>query len=167
MRKFFTLLALAVTFLACEGDPGPPGAPITGQSFEVEVDFTPANNYEVLIQYPPGIVAFDTDRVLVYRLEEVVPGADGNPVDVWSLLPQIFYTPQGEFQYNFTSTGGDVALFLDAPDLSTLDTIDIGFVDDQIFRVAIIPVDLIAGADVSTYDLLMQAVGNNMTEIQM
>ncbi len=168
MKKFILLLALAVTFIACEGDQGPPGVTIVGQSFEREVDFRPENDYAAFIPFPNGIEAFETDRVLVYRLEFVDDAVDGGTVDVWSLLPQLKYTIDGEsFQYNFVSSGGDVEIFMDSPDRALLDVIDFDFVEDQIFRIVILPVDLIQGVDLMDYEAVMKAGQVQQIDVQM
>lgn len=136
----FFALATAVSITSCEGDPGPPGAPginILGQVFEVNVDFTAANNYEQLIVFPSNIEVYESDAVLVYWLEDVVSDGQGGTMDVWSPLPQTIYLDPGSFQYTFNHTFVDVLLFLQGD--FNLGLLGNGYTIDQIFRIAIVP----------------------------
>lgn len=143
MKKIFLLLATtgSLIFSSCEGDPGPPGEPginILGQVFEVTVNFTAGNEFQQLVTIPSNVEVFESDVILVYWLEDVVPGGNGGTIDIWSQLPQTIYlNGGGSFQYTFNHTFIDVLLFLQGDvDLTTLGS---GFTDDQVFRVAIVP----------------------------
>lgn len=141
MKKALLFLAVSVSFIfiACEGDPGPPGpegAPginILGQVFEVNVDFNSGNDFRQLVTIPSDVEVFESDVILVYWLEDVVSG----DIDVWSPLPQTIYVDEGSFQYTFNHTFIDVLLFLQGDiDLNSLGS---GFTNDQIFRIAVVP----------------------------
>jgi hypothetical protein len=152
--KIFTLVILfaSLGFIACEGPAGPPGPPgfdgINGadgadgatalsQVLEIEVDFNAANDYAALYEFPNSVEVFEADLVLVYLLWETIDGNDGQPVDVWRLLPQTRILDQGLLQYNYDHTFLDVNLFLEADfDLGTLPD---GDTQDQVFRIAIVP----------------------------
>ena len=143
MKNLLLLFAItsSIFFTACEGDPGPPGEPginILGQVFETTIDFTANNNYRQLVTYPSNIEAFESDVVLVYWLEDVVPDGSGGTIDVWSQLPQTIYLDGGgSFQYTFNHTFIDALIFLQGDiDLSTLGN---EFTRDQVFRIAIVP----------------------------
>ena len=161
---FFLALSTTVFFVSCEGDPGPPGEPginILGQVFEVTVDFTPGNNFSQLVNFPSNVEVFESDAVLVYLLEDVVPGNNGS-IDVWSQLPQTFFVDQGTLVYNFDHTFLDVRLFLDGNfDLSTLGS---AFTNDQTFRIAVVPSEF-ANSELSMEELL-QSMQIENTEIQ-
>ena len=121
-----------------------------GQVFEVTVDFSPANNYQVLIEFPQDIEVFESDVVMVYLLETQISDSSG-PIDVWSPLPQSFFFDNGsELVYNFNHTFLDVSLFLDGN--TNLDTIPFEFIDDQVFRIAILPADFANNPNVDLYD---------------
>lgn len=142
MKKFlfFVALVTVVTLSSCEGDRGPQGEPginILGQVFEVTVDFTPGNDYSQLIDIPSRIEVFESDAILVYLLEDVVPDGNGGSLDVWSQLPQTFFVSQGSLVYNFDYTFVDVRLFLDGN--FNLDTLGSEFTNDQTFRIAVVP----------------------------
>lgn len=144
MKHIILLLAIATSalFSSCEGDQGPPGqvgTNILGQVFEANVNFTINNDYRNLVSIPSNIEVFESDAILVYWLEDVVSDGSGGTVDVWSPLPQTIYVDNGSFQYTFNHTFLDVLLFLqgDIP----LNTIDSGFTNNQIFRIAIVPAE--------------------------
>jgi len=153
--KKITFLLLSLTFIltACEGDPGPPGPPgssgqngvnFVGQSFEVNLDFTSSNNYAETVEIPLDIDLFESDMVLVYRLVDVVDG-----YDVWKSLPETIYVNDTEeFQYNFEHNFDFVTIFIESHP-----TFDYNLVLDderinQIFRVVVLPVDLINSNDI-------------------
>ncbi|MAX70227.1 MAG: dihydrolipoamide dehydrogenase [Flavobacteriaceae bacterium] len=153
--KKITFLLLSLTFIltACEGDPGPPGPPgssgqngvnFVGQSFEVNLDFTSSNNYAETVEIPLDIDLYESDMVLVYRLVDVVDG-----YDVWKSLPETVYVNDTEeFQYNFEHNFDFVTIFIESHP-----TFDYNLVLDderinQIFRVVVLPVDLINSNDI-------------------
>lgn len=143
MKKISLLLIIALLFVACTGDTGPPGPQgpagvnIEGQVYEVTVNFTPQNNYGVLLDFPQDILVLESDVVLVYLLETEIPDSTG-PIAVWSLLPRTFYLEDGSsVAYNFTHTFLDVELFLDGN--TNLNNLDSSFTLDQTFRIAIVP----------------------------
>ncbi|MEM9687504.1 MAG: collagen-like protein, partial [Bacteroidota bacterium] len=76
MKKIIALLSfVTVLFISCEGEPGPPGADgLLGQVFEVEIDFTAADNYQVLVEFPSTIQVFSSDVVVAYILDEIDNG---------------------------------------------------------------------------------------------
>lgn len=143
MKKLLLLLVISVsvTFTACEGDQGPPGEPgvnILGQVFERTVTFNVNNNFENLISIPTNVEVFESDTILVYWLEDVVPDGNGGTLDLWSPLPQTIYLDGGgSFQYTFNHSFLDLLLFLQGDvDLTSLGN---GFTNDQTFRIAIVP----------------------------
>ena len=80
--------------------------------------------------------------------------AAGGPIDVWRLLPQTRLLDQGILQYNYDFTFEDVSIFLES-DFS-LATLLPGDINNQTFRIAILPAD---GAGVGKVDLRdMQSV---------
>lgn len=150
MRKLTGILMIVMALIlgACEGPAGPPGMDgdsFIGSVFEVEGDFTAANNYKIYDSYPSNIVVYDTDVVLVYILWE-----QANGLDVWRLLPQTVVLPNGVIQYNYDYTYTDFQIFLEFTvpenDLLPAET------QDQIFRVAVLPADFVAKKEVNVND---------------
>jgi hypothetical protein len=88
-------------FQACEGPAGPPGLDgldgvnIVSEVFEVEVDFTEANNYSEQINFSPAIVKSD---VVLAFIEWEIDGGNS----VWRALPQtVFFNEGGVLIYNY------------------------------------------------------------------
>ena len=146
----FSTIAIAL-MTSCEGPAGPPGPPgfdgfdgsdginILGTVFEIEGTFSPANDYALFYEFPTTVEVFESDLVLVYILWEQTLDGNGDPVDIWRLLPQTRILNQGLLQYNFDHTFFDVSVFLESNfDLSTLSP---GDTDNQVFRIAIVPAE--------------------------
>ncbi|MCL6220227.1 hypothetical protein [Zunongwangia pacifica] len=182
MKKIFTLL-FATTFLftSCsdDGEPGPQGPP--GEDglgaipaiFEVESDLiydADANYWTTgLITFDnfTNFEIFDTDVVLVYRLDAIGELDNGDPVDEWSLLPQNFFTAEGTIQYVFNHTFVDAEIFVDGN--YNLSNLDPGFTDGQIFRIAIIPGDIYSSSNFNENNLgsLMRELNLKTSDIKM
>jgi len=145
---------------ACEGPAGPQGPPgqdgqdggvVLSNAFELEgVHFTGENNYGLVEEY--GFEVLPSDVVLVYILWET----DEN--EIWRLLPQTVFLPEGVLQYSFDFTVVDVSIFLEGTvDLGVLDTI---WTRDQIFRVVVAPADFVdARIDYSDYHAVTKMLG--------
>lgn len=141
MRKltFIFSLILASLLASCTGDRGPmgpegmPGINILGQVFETTVNFNANNNYSNLITFPNNVEVFEADAVMVYLLEEVT----NNDIDIWTPLPQIYFTNDGTMLYSFNHTFFDVNIFLDAD--FPREYLDPVFTQNQTFRIAIVP----------------------------
>ena len=147
MKKITVIIMLFVSVfvLSCEGPMGPPGedgTSLIGTVFEMEGDFTPSNNYKLYFDFPLSFEIYDTDVVLVYILWDVVT-VNGKQTDVWRLLPQTIVLNEGVIQYNFDYTVNDVKIFLKTTipvnNLLPAET------QDQVFRIAVLPADFVAG----------------------
>ncbi len=166
MKRIILLLAFVGTFAfqGCSGPEGPQGA--TGYSaeaevFEVTTSFSTSNNFAKLVTLNPAIL--NSDMVLVYRLFDVVNGAD-----VWRSLPQTVYLTQGDLDYNFDFTKYDVNIFLDSNfDLTTLSP---SWAQNQVFRVVIIPGYLSnkkrKTIDFNDYNAVVKAFNLNKNQIK-
>lgn len=139
-----------------QGPPGPqgPAGPV-GQGFEVEANFSEANGYSEIFAFPNDIEVLDTDIVAVYLLWDV-DSETGN--DVWQPLPVSVFFDDGELQYAFDHTVADVQLFLTGD--TDLSTVGDEFTQNQIFRVAILPVDYVQNnkIDINNMEEVMGAV---------
>lgn len=162
MKKLiFTLGTIFFLFTACEGPQGPPGFDginILGQTFERTVNFQFNNQnglQESLITIPTSIEVFESDAILVYRLEGQLP----DNVDLWSLIPQNFFLDNGDIiQYVYNHTFFDIMLQIDGNfDLSTVPS---NFTQNQTFRFVVVPSDFAtrSGIDISDYNAVMNAL---------
>lgn len=173
MKSILLFLAISTTvlFTSCEGDPGPPGQDgglVYAQVFEQTVNFnvdSATNLPTALINFP--IEVFESDVVLVYRLEKQV-NINGEIFDAWSQLPQNFFFSNGDIiQYVFNHTLFDAEIQIDGNfDTSTLT--DPGYINNQTFRVAIVP------AEYATTNLTMEQIlqmkqvdGSNIEVIEL
>jgi len=160
MKKTLVLIAILI-LTGCEGSSGPvgpegPPGPV-GQGFEVTANFNDSNNYSQLFDFPSNVEALDTDIVVVYLLYSV---DQQTAKDVWQQLPASFFFDDGsELQYSFDHTSSDVQIFLaGTADFSTLGA---DYTQDQVFRVAILPVDYVQSSkiDLNNMKAVTQAIG--------
>ena len=157
MKKLIHFVLLLIIFAACEGPAGPEG-PIGPQgadgadgvnieSFVFEYAFSfEEPDYSVLLEYPEGFEALESDVTLVYLLW----GQTNEGKDVWRALPQTIFTNDGLLQYNYDFTQNDAVVFLSAEfDASLLLPED---TDDWIARVVVIPGQFLNGGRMSAID---------------
>lgn len=169
MKTIRTLLLVVTAILlsSCEGQQGPPGPPgppgadgldgadgtsLLGSVFEFTGTFSAENDYTLYYTFPSDFTVYDGDVVMVYIRWETVDATDGSTLDVWRPLPKTSYLDNGqELMYDFDYTVGDVQVYLDGTvDFSTLGAAD---TDDQIFRVAVIPAELLLDKSVNLNSL--------------
>ncbi len=168
---------LTLFILSCEGPIGPPGPPgfdglngvdgVTnlGQVLEIEGTFDAGNEYSLFYEFPETVEVFESDVVLVYILWEVAEDGNGEPLDVWRLLPQTRILDQGLLQYNYDFTFLDVKVFLESDfDLGTLTPID---TDNQVFRIAIVPAEFAQSSKMDTSNIGEVMSSLNITEIDI
>lgn len=161
MRKLlsFFLLAAFVAVSACEGPMGPPGVPgpqgqagvnIVAEAFEVDVNFTAANNYQAVFDFQPPII--DSDVVLIYVNWEM---SNGNAI--WRALPQTVFFEEGVLVYNYDFSKVDFSVFLETTFDPTLLADD--WTRNQKFRVVVVPADLDSRIDYNDYEGVVKMLG--------
>ncbi|MGK0386120.1 MAG: hypothetical protein ACI849_000727 [Patiriisocius sp.] len=141
MKNLFLFLSLS-SFLfisSCSNDDDDQEISEIGQVFETTLDFTFDNDYSQLVNIPSYVDVYESDVILVYWLEDVIPGNNGESFDLWSPLPQTIYLDGGSFQYTFNHTFIDVLLFLQG-DIN-LNTLGSDFTNNQTFRIAVVPAE--------------------------
>lgn len=173
MRKINVLFGalLTILFISCEGPQGPPGLNgfdgrdgANGENAElakvldIQGTFLPENDYSIFYEFEQDIEVFETDVVLVYLLWDQSTDGNGDPVDIWRLMPQTRIIDQGLLQYNYDYTFFDVNIFLESDfDLATLPAAD---TDNQVFRIAVIPAEATTGKlDTSNISAVMARLG--------
>ncbi len=146
-----------------QGPEGPPGP--VGQAFEVEGSFSEGNDYTQIFEFPGNVEVLQSDIVAVYLLWDVDENT-GN--DIWQPLPVSVFFNDGELQYAFDHTVADVKLFLTGD--TDLSTVGDEYTQNQIFRVAVLPVDYVQGKniDMSNMEEVMGAVKTeNIQRVQL
>lgn len=160
--KKLNLLALSIIILigfqACEGPQGPPGfdgldgVNIVSEVFEVEVDFTEANDYSEQLRFDPAII--ESDVVLAFIEWEIDGGKS-----VWRALPQtVFFNEGGVLIYNYDFTLDDFRLFLDG----AINPANLGeeWRLNQLFRVIVVPGDYASSRiDFTNYEAVTAMLG--------
>ena len=168
------LLFAVVILTSCEGEQGRPGYDGVdgvdgidgeiGSVFQTTGTFSSANDYTLYYAFPNEI--YDGDVVLVYILWNQEESTTGDLLNVWRLLPQTRILDEGILQYNYDYTFADVQIFLDgAIDFTTLAP---GDVEDQTFRIAVLPAALVTNKSIDTSDLnsLMKSLEINTNSIE-
>lgn len=142
-----------------EGPEGPVGP--VGQGFEVVASFGPSNDYSEIFAFPNGAEVLSTDIVMAYLLWDVDSGTGD---DIWQPLPVSVFFSDGELQYGFDHTLADVKLFLTGD--TNLSTVGSGYTQEQVFRIAILPVDYLQSNDIDlgSMDEVMSAIGTGSLE---
>jgi hypothetical protein len=179
--SLFFSVCVAAFMISCEGPAGPPGfdgrdgldgldgldgITVLGQVFEIEGSFTFENEYTLFYEFPLTVEVFESDLVFVYILWDQTEDGNGDPVDIWRLLPQTRILNQGLLQYNYDHTFFDVSVFLESDfDLGTLLP---GDTDNQIFRIAVMPAEYGQGSkiDRSNLESVMNTLGVTEKDIR-
>jgi hypothetical protein len=134
---------------------------------DITGDFTADGEYGIIYEFQQdGIEVRETDVVLVYLSFDQTEDNNGDPVEVWRLLPQTRILDQGILQYNYDYTFFDVNIFLEADfDLGTLPA---GDTDNQFFRIAILPAEFVQTAklDKSNIASVMSSLGIFEKDVQ-
>lgn len=172
MKNLLLFFALSTTilFISCQGDPGPPGMDgdnILGKVTEVTTNFQYNNDSNTFSTsfYSYPFEVFESDVVLVYRYEGQTTLGNGQKADVWTQLPQSIFYQDGTgdiFQYNFNHTFVDVQFTIEG----NFDLLTIGsdFIDNQTFRIAVVPAEY-GNANLSMEQLLqMMKMDNSQIE---
>jgi hypothetical protein len=165
MKKIITFLAIVgmFSFQSCTTttDSNYVDNDTIGTVFENKIpfNFTSSNGYIVKFNFPYSIVS--TDMVLVYRLSGTVNGND-----LWEFLPETHYFDNGtrNFSFNFDFTKNDVQIYLEG---NNLQTVGDSFRLNQIFRMVVVPADIVYGVDKNNYPAVMAAIKSNENTVQV
>lgn len=177
-RLLYLFTILSFSLVSCSGDEGPVGPPgpqgppgadgLIGTVFDLPpIDFNETDNYSAVFDYADftDVEVFESDVVLVYLRVGTDGEAGGEPVYLWRLLPQTYYVDGGTMQYNYDYSFFDVNIFLDGD--VALSSLGSAFLDDQVFRVAIVPADFAqnTGVNVEDYNAVMSAMNVDTQDI--
>lgn len=161
MKKFTFILVLIgmITLQSCEGPEGPPGR--DGFSAEAEVfelrninfGFSSQLGYSIYQELSPPIL--NSDVILIYRMA----GTIDSSTPIWQQIPRTLFLNQGELDYDFDFSRVDFTIYADGTyDLETTPQ----YLDNQTFRIVIIPGYFSGRMDYSDYNQVMLA--NGLTE---
>ena len=162
MKKIMILLAVLGMFIfqGCTGPEGPQGPQgndgVIGEVIEITgVSFTTENNFSIVKTFAP---IYDSDMILVYRLSGV-----SNKVDMWSLVPETHYFPDGtrNFNYDFEFTKSSVNIFMGGSNLGTVST---DYRLNQVFRIVTVPANF--AVDKNNYNAVMSTLKISESQIQ-
>lgn len=161
MKKIITLFAVIgmLSLQGCTPTDNSVDNDTISTVFETkEVSFTSTNNYIIRFNFPSP--TYPSDMVLVYRLAGTTNGKD-----LWEFLPETYYFDNGtrDFSYNFNFTNTFVDIYLNGNDLISVPS---GNRLNQIFRIVVIPADLIYAVDKNNYPAVMSALNIKENQIQ-
>ncbi len=161
MKKIITLLAVVGMFSlqGCTVEDNAVDNDTISTVFEIEnVSFLPANNFIIKFNFPTPI--FNSDMVLVYRLGGTVNGRD-----LWEFLPETYYFDNGtrDFSYNFNFTNTFVDIYLNGNDLISVPS---GNRLNQVFRIVVVPANLINAVDKNNFQAVMATLKANESQIK-
>ena len=142
MKKILTLFAVVglIAFSSCEGPEGPPGPEgIPGQSvnkvFEIlneDFGFNDDDGFNISGTFNPFIA--DASTVLVYRLVGTIDAS----TPIWQLIPRTIYlTNNRELDYDYDFSKEDFKIYVRGN--YDLETTAADFLDNQTFRIVIVP----------------------------
>jgi hypothetical protein len=160
MKKVITLLAVIgmFSFQGCTTTDNSVDNDTISTVFETkEVSFVPAN-YTIRFNFPSPI--YTSDMVLVYRL-----AGTANGKNLWEFLPETYYFADGtrDFSYNFNFTNTFVDIYLNGNELISVPSANRL---NQIFRIVVVPANLIYAVDKNNYPAVMSALKLNESQIQ-
>lgn len=161
LLQFAMILVIAMGQVACEGDEGaagpagpqgpqgpqgPPGVTQQARVFDFSWTFTEEDDFSFALGFEENdITVAPSDVIMIYTFATAIENPDDpdNPTIFWSPLPQTFSVEGGgSATYNYAYSGVFVLLFIqtalnlaDHPELT----------DDQVFRMVIIPGELLNG----------------------
>lgn len=169
MKKILTLFTAVIgliAFSSCEGPEGPPGADgLTGQAFEIlNKNFSYNNDdgyniYGTFQGYVNGNL-FDDETVLIYRLKGTIDAQ----TPVWQLIPTTLYlnnTDEVTYDYDFSKEDFKIYVGANYNIASTPE-----FINNQSFRIVIIPSILASTVNKNNYLEVMKAAKLNESQVQ-
>lgn len=167
MKKIITLFAF-VSFLAISGcstsDDFDEDQDTIPYAFEIEnknFGFNNTDGYNLSYFFEDwiGEDLYDDETILIYRLEDVLDS--GAPV--WQLIPRTLYTNQGELDYDYNFSPIGFKIFAGGNyDLSLTPQ----YLNNQTFRVVIMPSYLAASMDTDNYTEVMNTLKISETNVK-
>lgn len=136
-----------------DGEDGTGGAGQSGEIYNISgFTFTPDEdgNYGLGLDFEANeIVVESSDVVLMYQFIGVVEGeTPDDDILYWEPLPQTYFLEAGILQYKFFHSNVNLFLFIEANfDLTDIDPV---FTDDLVFRIVVVPGEVMTGGKFSS-----------------
>lgn len=165
MKKILTLFAVIglVAFSSCEGPEGPPGQnALMPTAFSVNnVNLSRVTNFHYEFGANFSSLLFDDETVLIYRRT----GQTNQGAPVWELLPRSINYDNGDVvDYSFDFSREDFLItVVGSFNLAEEPTL----INNQTFRVVIVPSDLAASVNKKSYLDVMKASKLNESDIKV
>lgn len=169
MKKIITLLAIIGVFslqgCTTEENVVYDDNDTIPEAFEIQnVDLARVadNEYSIsnTFQNELGGSLYDDETVLVYRLTDLI----NSTTPVWQLIPRTIYFSNGDeldYDYDFSKIDFIITARGNYNLLNRL-----SYIDNQTFRIVIIPSNLLAGIDVNNYQEVMNTLKLKETQVQ-
>lgn len=168
MKTIITLFAIVgmIAFTSCTGPEGPTGQDgLTAQAFELNnknlVKVADNEyNYSSTFQKEIGGNLYDDETVLVYRSIDFI----NSTTPVWELLPRTINFNNGDFlesYFDFSKVDFVITLYGNYNLLNRS-----SYIDNQTFRVVILPSALASSIDTKNYLEVMTALKINESQVQ-
>jgi hypothetical protein len=123
----------------------------------VNFDYNATDGYNIYHKLNPQI--FASDVVLIYRLA----GTLDSSTPIWQLIPNTIITSRGELNYDFDFSKEDFTIYADGNyDLELTPQ----FLDNQTFRIVIVPASFSTSIDKNNFEAVMSALKVNENQIQ-
>ena len=168
MKRIITLFSIIglLAFSGCEGPEGIPGQDgLTADAFEIKnvnLGRVTDNQYSIssTFLYEIGGDLFNDETILVYRLT----GTINSTTPIWQLIPRTIYHDDGnELDYDYDFSKVDFVI-------SARGTYNLvnkpSFINNQTFRIVIIPSNLLSKVNKEDYFLVMKSLNLNENEVQ-
>ncbi|MBC5841155.1 MAG: hypothetical protein K2Y30_06660 [Flavobacteriaceae bacterium] len=169
MKKLFTLLAL-IGIVSLQSCTVSEVAPINDndtipQAFEIKnvnLGRVADNEYNIssTFQFEIGGDLFNDETILVYRMSGLV----NSTTPIWQLIPRTIYLSNGnELDYDFDFSKKD--FFITARGTYNL-LITPQYIDNQTFRIVILPTNLLSSVNKNNYIAVMAALNLKESQVQ-
>jgi hypothetical protein len=168
MKRIITLFAIVglIAFSGCEGPEGIPGQDgLSPEAFEIKninLARVTDNQYSIssTFLYEIGGDLFNDETILVYRLT----GTINSTTPIWQLIPRTIYHNDGnELDYDYDFSKVDFVI-------SARGTYNLlnkpSFINNQTFRVVIIPSNLLSKVNKEDYFSVMNTLNLNESKVQ-
>lgn len=169
MKKIITLLAVfgILSFQSCtvtDNDPGIDNDTIP-QAFEIKnknFSYNASDGFYIYDTFNNrlGGDLYDDETVLIYRLT----GTLNSSTPIWQLIPRTIYLSGGrEIDYDYDFSKKDFTIYASGNyDLELTPE----FLDNQTFRIVILPSNLLSSVDKNNYNEVMTVLKINESQVQ-